>query len=113
MRESSIERRLSTLVQRAGGISVKIPPVAAGAPDRLILLPVGQMFLVETKAPGGSLRPIQRAWHERAAKAGITVHVLSSKAEVEEWVRVRSSNNQGTMKITPPDDSGPQRGNRA
>jgi hypothetical protein len=86
MRESAVERRLTREVQRLGGVSVKIMPVVAGTPDRLILLPGGQMYLVETKAPTGSLRPAQVVWHARAAAIGTVVTVLSSVQEVAAWV---------------------------
>lgn len=67
-------------------MSVKIMPVVAGTPDRLILLPGGQMYLVETKAKWGELRPVQEVWHDRAEKIGIKVVVLSSIEQVVEWV---------------------------
>jgi len=87
VRESAIERRLTKEVKALGGVSVKIMPVVAGTPDRLILLPGGRMFLVETKAPGGTIRPVQRVWHERASKIGVEVTVLSSIEEVLDWLR--------------------------
>lgn len=87
MRETTVERRLIELVKKEGGICVKVPPVVAGTPDRLVLLPGGRMYLVETKAPGGRLRPIQAVWHSKAAKVGIFVSVLTSTEEVVEWMR--------------------------
>jgi hypothetical protein len=87
VRETSVEKRLAKEIKALGGFSIKIMPVVAGVPDRLILLPQGRFFLVETKAPGGSLRPVQKVWHSRAAKIGIDVVVLSSIEEVVQWVR--------------------------
>lgn len=86
MREDRVEGHLSSQVRKAGGLSTKIIPVQAGAPDRMIILPVGRIYLVETKAPDGRLRPIQRVWHSRAAARGVTVSVLSSIEEVDEWM---------------------------
>lgn len=85
MKESSIERRLGTLVRAAGGLSIKVLPVMAGVPDRLILLPGARFFLVELKAPGGSLRPIQKVRHAQIRALGIEVYVLASAQEVEAW----------------------------
>jgi len=87
VRESAIERRLTKEVKALGGVSVKIMPVVAGTPDRLILLPGGRMYLVETKAPDGKIRPVQRVWHKRAADIGVEVTVLSSIEEVLDWLR--------------------------
>jgi hypothetical protein len=62
-------------------------PVEAGTPDRLVMLPPGNMYWIETKAPKGQLRPVQVVWHQRAREMGIEVAVLSSTAEVEDWVK--------------------------
>ena len=86
MRETAVERSLAKAVRGAGGLTVKIMPVVAGVPDRLVLLPGGRLFLVEAKAPTGRLRPAQRIWHERAARLGIPVAVLHSPQEVAEWL---------------------------
>lgn len=75
-----------------GGLSIKIVPYWAGLPDRLILLPGGRMFLIETKAPGGRLRPVQRVWHEKAAARGTQVLVLSTLEEVDVWLHQQEGN---------------------
>ena len=87
MREAAIERHLTRVVRQAGGISIKILPVTAGVPDRLLVLPGGRLRFVETKAPGGRLRPVQKAFHARLAKLGVEVTVLSSPEEVRDWIQ--------------------------
>lgn len=87
MRETSVERRLVAEVRGRGGICIKILPVVAGVPDRLVIMPGGRMYLVETKAPGGRVRPAQAVWHARAAALGVTVAVLRSAEEVIAWIR--------------------------
>lgn len=72
-----------------GGETYKIAPLHAGNPDRLVMLPGGRMFLVELKAEGGALSPIQILWHERAAQLGTTVVVLTGTREVDEWLRTQ------------------------
>ena len=89
MRESSVERRLKKRVQDAGGICMKIMPVVRGYPDRLILLPGGRLFLVETKAPTGALRAAQKVFRQRAEAIGVPVDVLYSTHEVDSWVDAR------------------------
>lgn len=87
--ESTIERRLRRRVMAAGGVCIKLAPIDAGTPDRLVLLPWGQIWLVELKAPGGRVEPIQKVWHDRAARIGVPVAVLWSGEQVDQWVRDR------------------------
>lgn len=82
---------LGVAVRRMGGLSYKIAPTTAGLPDRLVILPGGRIFLIETKAPKGRLRPVQRVIHQRLALRGVTVHVLWSKEQVKDWVDSVSS----------------------
>ena len=86
MRERVVEALLARRVRELGGRAVKLVPVDAGLPDRLVLLPGGRSYLVELKAPGGRLRPIQKVWHERAAAIGHHVVVLRSTEDVEQWI---------------------------
>lgn len=86
MRETAVERRLIKQVREAGGICMKVMPIVAGYPDRLVLLPGNRLYLVETKAPGGRLRPMQRVFQERAEAIGVPVAVLYNKEQVDEWV---------------------------
>jgi hypothetical protein len=84
--ESNLEAFFSTAVRRAGGMSIKLAPIMAGTPDRLVLLPGGRMILVELKAPSGRLAPIQREWHRRAGVLGTEVLVLRGRNEVFDWI---------------------------
>lgn len=84
--ESNLEQFFATTVKRAGGLPVKIAPIMAGIPDRLVILPGGRMFLIELKADGGRLSPIQRELHARIAKLGVTVIVLTGRTEVLDWI---------------------------
>ena len=65
MREKDIEKKLSLMVKKAGGIAVKfVSPSFDGMPDRLVLLPDGVIAFVELKAPG---KPRARSsWHGTA-----------------------------------------------
>ena len=83
--ESKIEEHLRRRVVAAGGLAEKVAPVRAGVPDRLVVLR-GRIYLVELKAPGGRVRPVQRYWHKLAAHAGVQVQILSSIQEVDAFV---------------------------
>lgn len=83
--ESLAERLLHNRVTAAGGLCPKLAPVDAGIPDRLVIWE-GRMYLVELKCPGGRVRPIQVAWHNRARRAGVEVVLLSGVGEVSVWL---------------------------
>ena len=53
MDEKTIESNLKKAVVSRGGLCVKfVSPSFAGVPDRIVLLPGGQVAFVETKATG-------------------------------------------------------------
>lgn len=85
--EGRVEGHLKNLVEAAGGMCLKFSAsIRNGVPDRLVILPgVGTVF-VETKAPGGELRTLQEVRHAQMRAAGATVHVASTRAEVEDLV---------------------------
>lgn len=85
--ESAVEQYLCRRVARIGGQCLKLVPVDAGVPDRLVILPWAGMYLVELKSPTGKPSPIQQVWHTRSAAIGEPVAVLHSPAEVDEWLR--------------------------
>ena len=85
--EFDVEAALHQAVRRAGGNTFKLAPTVKGIPDRLVLLPHGQIHLVELKAHGGRLSPSQLLWHRRAAALGIMVHVITGSTEARQWVK--------------------------
>lgn len=94
MRESAVEALLHRLVKAAGGLTFKLAPTVKGLPDRLVVLPHGQVHLVELKATGGRLSPAQHLLHDRLAEVGTTVHVLTGPAEVRAWVNHYTGRNR-------------------
>lgn len=54
MKESELERKFRTMVQKAGGRAYKfVSPGNDGVPDRLVVLPGGRIGFVELKRKGG------------------------------------------------------------
>ena len=77
MLEKNIENKLTTAVEKAGGIAPKfVSPSFTGMPDRLVLLPDGVFAFVELKAPGESPRPLQKARHRKLRSLGFKVYVI-------------------------------------
>lgn len=83
MLEKNIENKLTTAVEKAGGIAPKfVSPSLRGMPDRLVLLPDGVFAFVELKAPGESPRPLQKARHRKLRSLGFKVYVIDSIDEI-------------------------------
>ncbi len=89
MLEKTIERYLVNNVKQMGGIAIKLNPIGfAGLPDRMVLLPNGIIFFVETKAPGKKPRPLQLSVHIKLIKLGFKVYVIDSKFQVKKVLKM-------------------------
>jgi len=93
-RRAKLEADLETLFYKSvkgllRGKPMKIAPIEAGAPDRMAILPGGQIHLIELKTEEGTVSPIQKLWHERARRLGVNVHVIRGEAELLNWVAAR------------------------
>ena len=83
MREKTIERKLTLMVKKQGGICPKfVSPGFDGMPDRIVLLPGGHMAFVEVKAPGKKPRPLQLARHALLRRLGFQVYVLDDEKQI-------------------------------
>ena len=51
-------------------------------PDRLVLLPFGKLFFIETKSEGDKPRPIQAYMHNKLKALGFKVFVCDTKEKV-------------------------------
>jgi hypothetical protein len=86
MRESTVERHLVQRVRSLGGMCLKLMPMPAGTPDRIVVLPGNRVYFVETKQPKGEVSPIQLERHRRLGLIGYPVAVLWNKKEVDQWM---------------------------
>lgn len=83
MREKAIEKKLIQTVKATGGIAPKFTsPGFDGMPDRIVLLPSGQMGFVEVKAPGKKPRPLQLARHRLLRGLGFKVYILDDEQQI-------------------------------
>ena len=74
MSEKDIERKLKKRVEAMGCLCLKFEsPGFTGVPDRMILMPGGEMFFVELKAPGKKERPRQRYVQDQLRALGFIV----------------------------------------
>ena len=83
MREKVIERKLTLMVKKQGGICPKfVSPGFDGMPDRIVLLPGSHMAFVEIKAPGQKPRALQVSRHTLLRRLGFRVYILDSEEQI-------------------------------
>lgn len=86
MREAEIEKLLSVCVEAAGGKTYKwISPGCTGVPDRIVLLPRGQIEMIELKKPGAKPDPRQEIVHATLRELGAKVWVISTLDELSQF----------------------------
>lgn len=84
--ERDVEARFRRMAKRCGGWALKlVSPGNSGMPDRVAILPNGELRLVELKAPGEKPRPLQVRMFSRLAKRGHPVTVIDSLEGVDEF----------------------------
>lgn len=87
--ESDVESYLVTSVERRGGYCKKfLPDYSRGWPDRIVVLPDGKLYWIETKRPvGGKLSLPQKIAHNQLRRLGQQVEVIWSKEQVDCFLR--------------------------
>lgn len=79
MKEKQIEEKLRKAVKAKGGLCLKfVSPSYDGVPDRIILLPGGKMAFAETKAPGKTMRPLQKRRKRQLEALGFLVFCMDN-----------------------------------
>lgn len=70
--EKEIEKKLVKIVRAHGGLCLKwVCPGWSGVPDRIVLMPGGQIFFIELKRPkGGVLSGRQKWWADKLTNMG-------------------------------------------
>lgn len=75
--EHMIEQHLVNEVKKQGGWAPKfVSPGTNGMPDRIVLMPGGNLAFVELKAPGEKPRPLQVYRHQQLRDLGFQVFVM-------------------------------------
>lgn len=82
--EKDIEQKLRRKVEAMGGRCLKWTcPGWSGVPDRIVLLPGGRIYFVETKRPkGGELSALQFKWREWITGLGFSYWVIWTEAQL-------------------------------
>lgn len=94
MLESDVEKHLCKRVKNElHGWALKfVSPGQNGVPDRIVLVPKGRIYFVETKAPGKKLRKLQEWVCGLIKGLGFAVLRLDTKDKVDAFVREVMSN---------------------
>lgn len=87
--ERKLEQRCVDLARACGAQHLKLNVLGRRAwPDRLFMLPGGKFLIVEFKAQGGRLTPLQENVHRQLRKIGHDVNVIRSVGVFVEVLRV-------------------------
>ena len=83
-KEKALERKLVKEAKDRGGWCLKLlSQFVNGLPDRLLLLPGGQILFVELKTTGEKPRRIQEVMHKRLRDLGFEVYVVDSSKKIK------------------------------
>lgn len=78
MRERDIEKKYKKAIEDKGGMCLKLSSqYFSGLPDRLVILPGGDIFFVEFKSPTGILSMRQRSVIRQLKELGVRVEVIN------------------------------------
>jgi len=99
--EKDIEKYLRDRVKALGGIYRKVVYQGRkGAPDDWCFFTGGQLVIVECKGRGGRVDKHQAVEHEELGKMGFKVHVVYSRADIEQMLWA-----EGLIEATPNEGS--------
>ena len=88
--EAKVENRLREGVKARGGVAVKFSaPGYRAWPDRLVLMPGGQIYFVELKAPKKKPTKQQLIRHRQIEDLGFYVTVLDSAEAVDYFLATK------------------------
>lgn len=102
MLESAVEKHLCKKVKNElhGRAFKFVSPGFNGVPDRIVLVPMGRIYFVETKAPGKDLRRLQKYVRDLIKGLGFVVLRIDTKEKVDIFVREVQNNGIQTTQLS-------------
>lgn len=87
MLEKDIESWLNKQIEQIGGLSFKfVSPGNPGVPDRIYILPSGQVWFVELKQQLGKVAGIQKWQRERLIRMGCNYRLVRGMNDAKIFV---------------------------
>lgn len=84
--EKYLEKKLTEKVGDMGGLALKFASaVFTAMPDRIVLMPNGRLWFVETKSKGEVPKPRQRLVHSQLRGLGFEVRVTDTAEKLHEF----------------------------
>lgn len=95
--EKDTERYLCDEAKQLGGRAYKfVSPGCGGVPDRIVVLPGGRIFFVETKSQGKRSTALQRKVQRDLRELGCTVYAdIDTKQKVRDVLRKETAQEGG------------------
>ena len=86
--EKELEADLVHEIKALGGLCLKwTSPSASGVPDRIILLPGGQVAFAELKRPRGyRIEPLQKYWAEKLENMGFKHYFIRTESNLQQML---------------------------
>ena len=85
--EKALEARLRREVNDRGGMAIKLlSQLHRGLPDRLVLMPGGHVYFVETKSTGEKPTRLQKHCHNQLRKLGFDVWVIDNTESLDRFL---------------------------
>ena len=87
--EKTLEKKLTAGAKRLKGIALKFHCLSfTGFPDRIVLIPVGRLYLVELKSEGKKPSPRQKIVQEMLRNLGFPVYVIDSEETLKNFLEI-------------------------
>lgn len=84
--EKLIEKKLREQIKKMGGLALKLECLHfTGLPDRMVLMPRGRIYFVETKSTGDKPRKRQLLVHRQLRDLGFSVDVIDDMEGLERF----------------------------
>lgn len=85
--EKLIEKKLREQIKKMGGLALKLESQHfTGLPDRMVLMPEGRIFFVETKSTGDKPRKRQLLVHQQLRDLGFSVDVIDDMKGLDKFL---------------------------
>lgn len=92
--EKAVERKLVEAVKANGGMCIKLLcDNLLGLPDRLVLMPHGEIAFVELKTTGQKPRRIQTFMHNKLRNLGFRVEIIDTIGGVNNFIKEYKDGN--------------------